>query len=706
MSGQLKTVPQLPTLLSPPPDALVPLWADGKLQNVTAESLAGTKVGERLGVFSVLDYAVDADALRTGAEEPVDAFAAACAAAAGAAGGTVFVPKGTYGTGAGWYIDLPSGVTIEGVGDGSVLLNCHLTASGSAGAEIPFTAPAAKGAASISIPATGLTNAWLRIASVINCQSTDAGADQLGDRAADRSYFAEFVQVKAGLAGSATLFKGTEFAYSNTPGPDSGTATTSVARVVSFHSGGAVRNLSFSGRNTSFSEILLGTFCRDLRIEHVSFDTNDASCYAVAMLYCLDCTQTGGSVRGKLTGISASTENILFWGSCTNCYADGVDSFGGYQAFDVTYPTQDPYRGGPSIDCGAVRCTAEGYQVDGFTSHGGCLRSFFDDCDANGGANGANGFRIRSRGDRVSRCKVIGWGSSGAGVKIHEAALFDCDVTANRAQGMANGIEFDCSATTFAALRALLNGSRAQIAHNILSDLTANGIALLASPALATMIGPHVHHNQIFSPGGDGIDVGSYINGAVLEANRINGIPAGARGIRWTTNIKRLFIGEHYIYGVDASGFAAGGASVVNQITDTTTFPAGNSEAQLFVGRINTDATTPFTGIFRDTTGVGYVRQQVAGWQPSVQGLSPSEPTLSTEALMAFYFSGTEMLAKSLDAAGTTTRRYALPLRGAGSPEGVVTAPVSTTYVRTDGGASTTFYVKESGSGNTGWVAK
>lgn len=43
---------------------------------------------------------------------------------------------------------------------------------------------------------------------------------------------------------------------------------------------------------------------------------------------------------------------------------------------------------------------------------------------------------------------------------------------------------------------------------------------------------------------------------------------------------------------------------------------------------------------------------------------------------------------------------------GAGSPEGVLTAAVGSLYSRTDGGASTTLYVKESGAGNTGWVAK
>jgi len=43
---------------------------------------------------------------------------------------------------------------------------------------------------------------------------------------------------------------------------------------------------------------------------------------------------------------------------------------------------------------------------------------------------------------------------------------------------------------------------------------------------------------------------------------------------------------------------------------------------------------------------------------------------------------------------------------GAGSPEGVVTAAVGSIYRRTDGGAGTTLYMKESGTGATGWVAK
>lgn len=43
---------------------------------------------------------------------------------------------------------------------------------------------------------------------------------------------------------------------------------------------------------------------------------------------------------------------------------------------------------------------------------------------------------------------------------------------------------------------------------------------------------------------------------------------------------------------------------------------------------------------------------------------------------------------------------------GSGSPEGVVTATIGSRFSRTDGGASTSLYVKESGAGNTGWVSK
>jgi hypothetical protein len=43
---------------------------------------------------------------------------------------------------------------------------------------------------------------------------------------------------------------------------------------------------------------------------------------------------------------------------------------------------------------------------------------------------------------------------------------------------------------------------------------------------------------------------------------------------------------------------------------------------------------------------------------------------------------------------------------GTGDPENVVSAAVGSLFLRTDGGANTTLYVKQSGTGNTGWAAK
>ena len=43
---------------------------------------------------------------------------------------------------------------------------------------------------------------------------------------------------------------------------------------------------------------------------------------------------------------------------------------------------------------------------------------------------------------------------------------------------------------------------------------------------------------------------------------------------------------------------------------------------------------------------------------------------------------------------------------GAGTPIGNVTAPIGSFYLNSTGGANTTLWVKESGVGNTGWVAK
>jgi hypothetical protein len=65
---------------------------------------------------------------------------------------------------------------------------------------------------------------------------------------------------------------------------------------------------------------------------------------------------------------------------------------------------------------------------------------------------------------------------------------------------------------------------------------------------------------------------------------------------------------------------------------------------------------------------------------------------------------------KTLDAP-TITGALSLPggvliITGTGDPESVIAAPVGSTFHRTDDGATSSFYVKESGGGDTGWAGK
>ncbi len=64
---------------------------------------------------------------------------------------------------------------------------------------------------------------------------------------------------------------------------------------------------------------------------------------------------------------------------------------------------------------------------------------------------------------------------------------------------------------------------------------------------------------------------------------------------------------------------------------------------------------------------------------------------------------GTEKF--SIDKDGNPAFGGAKIIAGTGDPESAVTAAVGSLFLRTDGGANTTLYVKQTGAGNTGWAA-
>ena len=73
--------------------------------------------------------------------------------------------------------------------------------------------------------------------------------------------------------------------------------------------------------------------------------------------------------------------------------------------------------------------------------------------------------------------------------------------------------------------------------------------------------------------------------------------------------------------------------------------------------------------------------------------------TKGTEVCVVWSPSNIGLRDNNIDSASNARLLY-----GTGSPEGGSIAGIGSIYFRTDGGANTTLYIKESGTGNTGWV--
>lgn len=111
---------------------------------------------------------------------------------------------------------------------------------------------------------------------------------------------------------------------------------------------------------------------------------------------------------------------------------------------------------------------------------------------------------------------------------------------------------------------------------------------------------------------------------------------------------------------------------------------------------------------FQDALGTDVLRVDFEGVMSFIGGTSLT-PNGSNLELVGNFLSSAVIRAESFVEgsqfrfAGDTARNLRW---GTGSPEGVVAASVGCVFLRADGGAATVLYIKESGTGNTGWVAK
>lgn len=150
--------------------------------------------------------------------------------------------------------------------------------------------------------------------------------------------------------------------------------------------------------------------------------------------------------------------------------------------------------------------------------------------------------------------------------------------------------------------------------------------------------------------------------------------------------------------GLNTMSFVRGGSSAVRNEVDESEFRNMGGTNSIAMMRLSNSASAT-APVIRT-----YDRNEL--WDPAIDlaarwGWSWNNERLIGKAIA----SSTERI--SLQATtGRINTNGADILSGTGTPEGAVTAPQGSLFLRRDGGAGTVLYIKESGAGNTGWVAK
>jgi hypothetical protein len=283
---------------------------------------------------------------------------------------------------------------------------------------------------------------------------------------------------------------------------------------------------------------------------------------------------------------------------------------------------------------------------------------------------GANGLWQQATGHlTLPSTAILGW-SAGANVNVDQPGV-------TRLQSEGSGI------------LALRNGAAAQTfrVYNTYTD---------ASNYSRLKIGWDAVTYAAFTIEGQQLGTGGGRSLAFIGGGNVLGLGMAPSGnFNWVINSGHFLAGTDNTYDIGASG--------------------ANRPRNVYVGTSVLASSYYAAGVLALSHNGLAVTLGVNTWKAQV------ESTLlcfsgSTSSFPAFKRVGTDF--QVVNAGTTAALNVAAPdadmtfiedrfrRKGAGTPEGAVTAPIGAVYHRTDGGAGTSFYVKESGTGNTGWVGK
>lgn len=200
-------------------------------------------------------------------------------------------------------------------------------------------------------------------------------------------------------------------------------------------------------------------------------------------------------------------------------------------------------------------------------------------------------------------------------------------------------------------------------------------------------------------------------NGTIHGSNQFQVAIWGQTRVALEVNTNGVFVAGGQ---TNAAGMKVGGALQVvgaivtaGNVTCNRADPSGIHVTGSFNGGGYISST--ILGFYDSSDGSAINRIQFGGnasTNPSLQPVSQATPQIkvvsATTNACDLVVSGAITATNGL-LNGTANVKWVV---GTGSPENAVTAPVGSLFSRTDGGANTSLYVKESGSSSTGWVAK
>lgn len=330
-------------------------------------------------------------------------------------------------------------------------------------------------------------------------------------------------------------------------------------------------------------------------------------------------------------------------------------------------------------------------------------------------------------GNRVDRSSLAAATISEGGIKVHGAA----GKVVHRPRITNNHVEMPTSPVAAAAVAIETFGG---VKRSVISGNTTSGgsigISCDTSPSCS------VSGNSVVGASLYGIEIVTSDNAAVV-ANTVDGASLTTRGIAVNGSVlssKAVAITGNTVTACAAYGVRSQGAAQITisgntvQLTGSAgIYVSGATYAAVTGNVVDDPALTMNDGIFFDgctwltctgnaisgvdnngvlifaTTAIT-IRAFVFANAIDISGGSSVSTNLSGGAVM----SSESMVWGNSDGALTLLNQASnvRVVTKAGTPEGSIVAGIGSLCVRTDGGAVTTLYVKESGVGNTGWVAK